>query len=357
MTHNFNAGPAVMPQPVLAQIQAELLDYRGTGMSIMEISHRSKEFEAINQSAEHRIKTLLGAGDNYRALFVQGGASLQFAMIPLNFLPAGAYADYIVTGAWGEKALEEAQQIGDARLAGTSAAGGYRNVPHTLALSPGAAYVHLTTNETIQGVQFHALPDVGDVPLIADMSSDFLSRPTEIGRYALAYGGAQKNMGPSGVTVVLIRDDLLARASKSAPTMLRYTTHAKTNSLYNTPPAFGIYALDLVLAWIADQGGLAGMGARNTAKAATIYTAIDSSGGFYTGHAAADARSQMNVTFRLPDAALEKIFVAEALAVGMVGLAGHRSVGGVRASIYNALEPASCDLLAHFMGEFVRRHG
>ncbi|NTW01060.1 MAG: 3-phosphoserine/phosphohydroxythreonine transaminase [Oscillochloris sp.] len=357
--HNFNAGPAVLPQAVLAQAQAELLDYQGRGMSILEMSHRSKEYEAVNTQAESRIKAILGLGDDYRALFLQGGASFQFAMIPLNFLPAGAVADYIVTGSWGEKAIEEARRVGEARVAASTAEGGFRCMPAAseIALSDSPAYVHITTNETIQGVQWADLPDVGAAPLIADMSSDIMSRPLDARRFALIYAGAQKNIGPAGVTAVIIREDLIAKGRKDLPSILRYATFAKNSSLYNTPPAFSVYLLNLVLGWIIDQGGLEAMQVRNQGKADLVYTAIDSSGGFYRGHAAPEARSQMNVTFRLPDEALEKQFVAEAQANGMIGLGGHRSVGGVRASIYNALEKDSCETLASFMGEFLRKNG
>lgn len=357
--HNFNAGPAVLPQAVLAQAQAELLDYQGRGMSILEMSHRSKEYEAVNAQAESRIKAILGLGDDYRALFLQGGASFQFAMIPLNFLPAGAVADYIVTGSWGEKAIEEARRVGEARVAASTAEGGFRCMPAAseIVLSDSPAYVHITTNETIQGVQWADLPDVGAAPLIADMSSDIMSRPLDARRFALIYAGAQKNIGPAGVTAVIIREDLIVKGRKDLPSILRYATFAKNSSLYNTPPAFSVYLLNLVLGWIIDQGGLEAMQVRNQGKADLVYTAIDSSGGFYCGHAAPEARSQMNVTFRLPDEALEKQFVAEAQANGMVGLSGHRSVGGIRASIYNALEKDSCETLASFMGEFLRKNG
>lgn len=357
--HNFNAGPAVLPRAVLAQVQAELPDYRGRGMSILEMSHRSKEYEAVNSSAEARFKALLGLGDDYRVLLMQGGASTQFALLPLNFLPPGGTADYIVTGAWGEKALEEAQRVGGARLAGGTAAGGYRALPGQaqLDLAAGAAYVHLTTNETIQGVQWHSLPDCGATPLVADMSSDILSRPLDAGRFAMLYAGAQKNIGPAGVTAVVIRQQFLEQARGELPTIFSYRTYAKNNSLYNTPPVFAVYMLDLVLAWIEAQGGLAAMEARNTRKAGHIYAAIDRSGGFYRGHAEPAARSLMNVTFRLPEEALEKQFVKEAEAASLVGLAGHRSVGGIRASLYNALEEEAAATLAAFMDEFARRNG
>jgi phosphoserine aminotransferase len=355
--HNFNAGPAVLPRPVLERAQAELLDYRGRGMSILEMSHRSKEYEAVNASAEARLKGLLGLGDDYRALFLQGGASGQFAMLPLNFLAPGASADYIVTGAWGEKAVEEARRLGAARVAASTAEGGFRAVPAALDLAPGAAYVHLTTNETIQGVQWQGLPALGDAPLVADMSSDILSRPIDASRFAMIYAGAQKNIGPAGVTAVVIRQSFLERARGDLPAILSYKTFAKNSSLYNTPPVFAVYMLDLVLGWIEEQGGLAAVAERNARKAALVYGAIDRSGGFYRGHAEPASRSLMNVTFRLPEAALEAQFVQQAEAAGMIGLAGHRSVGGIRASLYNALPEESAAALAEFMDEFVRSNG
>ena len=356
---NFNAGPAALPHPVLEKVQAELLDYQGKGMSIMEMSHRSKEFEAINTRAEANFKRLIGVGDGYRVLFVQGGASTQFATVPMNFLPAGGTADYLVTGSWGEKAIEEAGLFGKANLAASTKADGYKRVPTPgeVKLSPSPAYVHLTSNETIQGVQYAAFPDLGDAPLVADMSSDILSRPIDAGKFALIYAGAQKNLGPSGVTVVLLKEAWLEKANKGVATMLRYSTHVKNNSLYNTPPMFGVYVLDLVLQWIDGLGGIAGIAGRNESKAIALYQAIDGSGGYYRGHAEPGSRSRMNVTFRLPSEDLEKKFVAEAKDAGMVGLAGHRSVGGIRASIYNAIDLEACQALASFMGEFARKNG
>lgn len=357
--YNFNAGPAMLPPAVLEQVQAELRDYRGKGMSVMEMSHRSKEFEAINASAEAAFKRLAGVGDGYRALFLQGGASTQFAMLPLNFLPPGGSADYLVNGSWAEKAVEEAALLGTARTVASTKADGYRRMPRPdeVTVSPDAAYVHLTSNETIQGVQFHAWPDVGDTPLVADMSSDIFSRPLDGKKFALLYAGAQKNLGPSGVAVVLLREDWLAKANKNVPTMLRYSTHVKNNSLYNTPPSFAVYVLDLVLAWIEKNGGTAGMAERNERKAKLLYDAIDQSAGFYAGHAEPASRSRMNVTFRLKSEPLEKAFLAEAAAAGMVGLAGHRSVGGVRASIYNAVGEDACRAIAGLMIDFAKKNG
>jgi phosphoserine aminotransferase len=356
---NFNAGPAMLPAPVLEQVRAELVDYQGRGMSIMEMSHRSKEFEAINAQAEALFKRLLGVGAGYRVLFLQGGASTQFAMVPMNFAPPGKSVDFLLTGAWAEKAFEEAAALGQARRAASAQGEGYRRVPRPaeIDLSKDAAYVHVTSNETIQGIQWPDFPDLGDRPLVADMSSDIMSRPVDAGKFALIYAGAQKNLGPSGVTAVLLRESWLDQANKGVPTMLRYATHVKNNSLYNTPPSFGVYVLNLVLQWIDKLGGLIAMAERNTRKAATVYDAIDRGGGFYRGHAEPPSRSKMNVTFRLPSEALETKFLAESLAAGMVGLAGHRSVGGIRASLYNAMSPEGCQTLAAFMGDFARRNG
>ena len=356
---NFNAGPAMLPPSVLEKARTELRDYQGRGLSIMEMSHRSTEFEAVIAQAEASFKRLIGVSDGYRVVFVQGGASTQFAMLPMNFLAPGATADYLITGSWGEKAVEEAAALGEARVAASTKADGFRRVPNAeeIRLGPEPAYVHLTTNETIQGVQYRALPDVGDRPLVGDMSSDILSRPIDAGKFSLIYAGAQKNLGPSGVTVVLIRESWLEKANKGVPTMLRYATAVKNNSLYNTPPTFGIYVLNLVLQWIDEIGGLSALSERNTAKAKTIYDAIDGSEGFYRGHADPDSRSSMNVTFRLPSEALEKRFVAESQSAGMIGLGGHRSVGGIRASIYNAMGLEGCRALTGFMSDFAGKNG
>ncbi len=364
--YNFNAGPAVLPLPVLEQAQQELLDYQGRGMSILEMSHRSKEYEAVNAQAETRFKVLLGLGDDYRVLFTQGGASLQFAMLPLNFLPPGGTADYVLTGAWAEKAVEEAAKVAatlstpaQVNSVASTREEQYRRVPSAaeINLSDSPAYLHITSNETIHGIQWHQFPDPGTVPLVADMSSDILSRPFDASKFALIYAGAQKNIGPAGATVVIVRQSWLEQAAKTPPTILRYATLAKNSSLYNTPPVFAVYLTNLVLGWIEAQGGLAAIAQINERKASTIYAAIDRSGGFYRGHATLDSRSQMNVTFRLPSEELEKSFVSEAQAAGMVGLAGHRSVGGIRASLYNALSLEACESLAAFMDEFLRNNG
>jgi phosphoserine aminotransferase len=357
--HNFNAGPAVLPLSVLERAQAELLDYQGRGMSILEMSHRSPEYEAINNEAETRLKQLLGVGDNYRVLFMQGGASAQFALVPMNLLPHGAVADYIVSGVWGEKAVEEARRIGTAHVAATTRESGYRAVPQldAIQLSDNPAYIHLTSNETIQGTQWAELPSFGATPLVIDMSSDILSRQIPTEQIGLIYGGAQKNIGPAGVTVVVIRQDLLERVRKDIPVAFSYAIAAKNNSLYNTPPVFSVYMLNLVLGWIEEQGGVAAIERQNLVKSGLLYAVIDNYSGFYRGHAEFGSRSTMNVTFRLPEEALEQKFLAEAQAAGMVGLAGHRSVGGIRASLYNALPIEACTALASFMNQFVAENG
>ncbi|MDD2421151.1 MAG: 3-phosphoserine/phosphohydroxythreonine transaminase [Heliobacteriaceae bacterium] len=356
---NFNPGPAALPLPVLAEAQRDLLAYDGTGMSIMEMSHRSAPFQAINAETEALTKELLGLNDDYRVLFLQGGASTQFAMVPLNFLGRDQTADYLITGSFSEKAHKEAQLIGKTHIAADTTTTGHNRIPPTdeINFSPNPAYIHLTSNNTICGTQWHEFPTDGDIPLVADMSSDILSRPFAVNKFALIYAGAQKNLGPAGVTVVIIRQDLLEKASTNLPSMLRYDIHAKNDSLYNTPPCFAIYMVNLVLKWVKNQGGLPAIARHNAEKAALIYEVIDNSGGFYRGHAVPDSRSLMNITFRLPGEDLEKAFVREATAAGLVGLKGHRSVGGLRASIYNAMSREGCVALAGFMREFQQKNG
>lgn len=356
--YNFSAGPAVLPLPVLEEAQRELVELPGVGMSIMEISHRSKTFDEIIGRAESGLRDLLNLPDNYHVLFLQGGASLQFSMIPMNFLPKDASADYILTGSWGKKAIKEAKRAGGVNVAATMADGNFTRVPQQdeLKLDPHAAYVHLTSNETIEGVEWKQEPEVGDVPLISDASSDILSRPLPIEKYALIYAGAQKNMGPSGVTLVILRDDLLARIPEGLHTMLDYRTHVEAKSLYNTPNTFGIYIIMLVTKWLLEKGGLEAMHRENEAKAKVLYDAIDATG-FYRGHADTDSRSLMNITFRLPSEELEKQFVTESTAAGLDGLKGHRSVGGIRASIYNAFPREGVEALVSFMKEFERKNG
>jgi phosphoserine aminotransferase len=355
---NFSAGPAVLPLPVLEEAQRELVTLPGVGMSVMEISHRSKTFDEIIGRAESGLRELLGLPENYHVLFLQGGASLQFSMIPMNLLPKDGSADYIVTGSWGKKAVKEAKREGAVNVAATMADGGFTRTPGAdeMKLDPKAAYVHITTNETIEGVEWKGEPEVGDVPLVADASSDILSHRIPAEKYALIYAGAQKNMGPSGVTLVIIRDDLLKRIPDNLHTMLDYRTHVENKSLYNTPNTWGIYIIDLVCKWLKDKGGLEGMERENEAKAGLLYDAIDATD-FYRGHADADSRSIMNVTFRLPSEELEKKFASEATAAGLDGLKGHRSVGGIRASIYNAFPREGVEALVQFMREFERTNG
>jgi phosphoserine aminotransferase len=356
--YNFSAGPAVLPLPVLEEAQRDLLALPGVGMSVLEISHRSKVFEEIIQGAEADIRRLGRIPDDYHVLFLQGGASLQFSMVPMNLLPAGGKADYIITGAWSKKAMKEAQKVGQINVAATTEPENFTRIPRQdeLKLDPQAAYVHITTNNTIFGTQWRSEPEVGNVPLVADASSDIFSRPIDVSKYGLIYAGAQKNLGPAGVTLVIVRDDLLARSPANLPTMLDYNTHAKNKSLYNTPPVFAIYIVRLVMRWLIDQGGLEEMARRNQEKAKILYDAIDSSD-FYRGHAEPDSRSMMNVTFRLPSEELEKQFVAEAEKAGLSGLKGHRSVGGIRASIYNAFPRSGVEALVAFMREFERTRG
>jgi phosphoserine aminotransferase len=357
--HNFNAGPATLPLPVLEQAQAELLDYNGTGMSIMEMSHRSKEFEAILQETEASLRAVMGIPENYRVLFMQGGASLQFSMLPMNWLPGTGSADYLVTGAWGQAAVQEAQKIGVVRIAASTEDANFDRLPHVseMKLDPNAAYLHFTSNETIHGVQWPKEPAPPDgVPLVCDMSSDILSRPVDVSKYGLVYAGAQKNAGPAGVTLVIVRQDLLERTPPNMPVMLDYRQQAAKGSMHNTPPTFAIYVVGLVLRWLQNLGGLPEIARHNEVKAQTIYAAIDRSAGFYRGHARPDCRSRMNVTFRLPTEELEASFAREATAHGMIGLKGHRSVGGLRASLYNALPLESAQNLAMFMDNFRLRH-
>ena len=355
---NFAAGPAVLPLPALEEAQRDLVALPGVGMSILEISHRSKTFEKVIGEAEARLRRLAGIPASHHVLFLQGGASTQFSMVPMNLLGAGATADYVLTGSWGQKAVKEAKRVGDTNVAFTDEAENFVRVPKPgeVKLTPGAAYVHVTSNETIHGVEFKDEPSFGDAPLVCDTSSNMLSKPIDVARYALIYAGAQKNLGPAGVTLVIVRDDMVQRAPDTLATMLSYKTHVKEKSLYNTPPCFAIYMVGLVLKWLEDNGGLAAMAARNDRKAAKLYAEIDRTG-FYRGHAAKDCRSNMNVTFRLPSEELEAKFAADAKAAGLDGLKGHRSVGGMRASIYNAFPEEGVDALVEFMREFEKKNG
>ncbi|NLM37675.1 MAG: 3-phosphoserine/phosphohydroxythreonine transaminase [Firmicutes bacterium] len=357
--YNFYPGPATLPLPVLEAARDELVNFQSTGMSVMEISHRSKQYEALqNETADH-LKRLLKIGDNYKVLFLQGGASLQFAMVPMNFLTPEKTADYLVTGSFAEKAADEAKYFGQVHIAVNTKEENFRRVPGPaeLKFSPRPVYAHLTSNNTIYGTQWHTFPDCGDVPLVADMSSDILSRPFDIKPFGLIYAGAQKNLGPAGVTIVIIREDLLAKANPNLPVIQRYETFVKHNSLYNTPPTFSIYMVWLVLKWLEEQGGVEAIHQRNQEKAALIYDVIDQSGGFYRGHAEKNSRSLMNVTFRLPSTELEEKFVRAATEEGLIGLKGHRSVGGLRASIYNAMSYEGCKVLADFMRDFLAKNG
>ena len=356
--YNFSAGPAVLPVPVLEQAQRELISLPGVGMSVLEVSHRSKPFEDILARTETDIRALAGIPANYRVLFLQGGASLQFTMVPMNLLTSGTTADYLLTGVWATKAADEAKKIGDVHVAATTKAEQFTRIPRTeeIVLTPNAAYVHMTSNNTIYGTQWKELPSVGEVPLVSDTSSDMFSRPIDISRHALIYAGAQKNLGPAGVTLVIIREDLLGKSAASLPAMLSYAVHVENKSLYNTPPVFAIYLMGLVVKWILGQGGLEAVATLNQAKAGALYAEIDRSG-FYRGTAQKESRSLMNVTFRLPSEDLEKTFVKEATAEGFDGLKGHRSVGGIRASIYNAFPEDGVEALTSFMQEFERRNG
>ena len=357
--YNFSAGPAVLPVEVLKKAQAELLSLNGIGMSVMEISHRSKHFEPILEGAVSGIRELLNVPPNYKILFLQGGASLQFSMIPLNFLSEDETADYIVTGAWGVKAVKEANRCGSVNVIFSTESENFKSVPTQDELNFGASanYVHYTSNETIEGVQFKYDLDGGGIPVICDMSSDILSKPIDIEKYALIYAGAQKNIGPSGVTLVIIRDDLLEKVPQNQHSTLDYRAIAKNNSMLNTPNTWGIYIIDLVCKHIKNYGGLTAMEKKNDEKAGILYNAIDASDGFYRGHADPEARSTMNATFNLPSKELEQQFASEAAANGLDGLKGHRSVGGIRASIYNAFPSEGVEALVDFMRDFSQKNG
>ena len=360
--YNFNAGPSAISLSVLEKAHQELLDFKGTGMSIMEHSHRGKDYENVHNEAISLIKELLSLSEDYQVLFLQGGASLQFSMIPMNFLPAGKKAAYVMTGAWSERAYEEAEKVGDIYEAASTKDGNYCRIPRLdeLKYSQDDVYLHITSNNTIFGTQWHEFPDTGKVPIICDMSSDILAKPMKcIEKFGLIYAGAQKNLGPSGVTVVIAKNELLEKANScpKMPTMLKYSTYTKNNSLYNTPPTFAIYLMSLVLAEVKKIGGVEAMYKRNSEKAALIYDTIDKSNGFYKGHAEKDSRSIMNITFRMKTEELEKQFLKEAGAAGFVGLAGHRSVGGLRASAYNAVPYEACKALQEFMTGFMNKNG
>jgi phosphoserine aminotransferase len=352
--HNFNPGPAALPLPVLEQVQRELLDWEGSGMSVLEVSHRGGIYERIHNEAIYNLRALFGCREDYAILFMGGGASTQFALVAMNLLPKGSHAEYVTTGYFAEGALREAQKLGDAREIWSSAAARHDHVPapHEFRVNPQAVYLHYTSNNTIEGTQYPYVPDSGRVPLVCDMSSDVLSRPLDVSRFGLIYAGAQKNIGPAGVTIVIIRKDLLERSPADLPSTFSYRRMAEENSLLNTPPVFAIYMVKLVTEHWLKQGGLEAVGACNAKKAQFLYDAIDNSDGFYRGCARPESRSQMNVTFRLPTQELEQRFVAESAQAGLIGLKGHRSVRGIRASLYNAVGVESVRLLVEFMTDF-----
>ncbi|MET0102820.1 MAG: 3-phosphoserine/phosphohydroxythreonine transaminase [Sedimenticola sp.] len=355
--YNFSAGPAALPEDVLKQAQEELLDWHGSGMSVMEMSHRGKEYMSIASEAESDLRELMAIPGNYKVLFLQGGASSQFAMIPLNLLKGKSGADYINTGSWSKKAIAEAKRYCDVNIAGASPDGQF-TVPaqEALSLNGDAAYVHYTPNETIQGIEFPYVPETGDVPLVADFSSTIISRPVDVSRYGIIYAGAQKNIGPAGLTVVIVREDLIGGAADNTPTMFNYETHAGADSMYNTPPTYGWYLAGLVFKWIKNNGGLTAMAEVNERKAGALYQAIDDSD-FYNNPVDPACRSWMNVPFTLADAELDATFLSEAAEAGLKTLKGHRSVGGMRASIYNAMPEAGVQALIDFMADFEKRNG
>lgn len=351
-TTNFNAGPAALPLEVLQTAQKELIDFNESGMSVMELSHRSKEYEAVHQKAKSLLIELMGIPDDYDILFLQGGASLQFSMLPMNFLTPEKTAHFVMTGAWSEKALAEAKLFGNTSVTATSESDNYSYIPEVdLTDVKDGAYLHITSNNTIFGTQWQEFPS-SPIPLVADMSSDILSRKIDVSKFDVIYGGAQKNLGPSGVTVVVMKKSWLQNENANVPKILKYLTHVKADSLYNTPPTFAIYMLSLVLEWLKKNGGVEAAEQRNEQKAQLLYSCIDESNGFYKGHARKDSRSRMNVTFTLRDDSLTKKFVQEAKEAKMVGLGGHRSVGGCRASIYNAVSLEDCETLTAFMKKF-----
>ncbi|MCW3053521.1 MAG: phosphoserine aminotransferase apoenzyme [Chthonomonadales bacterium] len=357
--HNFSAGPAVLPIEVLEEASRGVLEISGSGMSILEVSHRGKDYEAIHFDAKDRMLRVLGLSpEEYTVLFLGGGASTEFALLPMNFLKSGQTADYVNTGEWGSKALKEAKRFGNVHVAGSSEDAKFSYIPTALDLTPDAQYVHITTNNTIEGTEWPTIPDTGNVPLIADASSDIMARALDYSRFHLIYAGAQKNAGPAGVTMVIARKDYLDRANDDIPTVFSYKTHAKADSLYNTPPAFAIYVVGLVLKWIEAQGGVTAVEKRNREKAGLVYDALDAYPGFYDPAVRSKAdRSLMNVTFRIVNADLDKAFLQGAQEREMDGLKGHRNVGGFRASLYNALPVASCQALAEYLHEFARQNG
>ena len=365
---NFNAGPAALPLPVLERIREELLDWRGSGMSVMEMSHRSPEYESISAAAEQKLRSLLAIPDDYAVIFLQGGGSLQFTMAPMNLCLPGKPVDVLHTGAWTSKAIDELKKGFLHNIAASAESEKFTRLPRPgeIKFSPDASYVHMCTNNTVEGTQWTAIPETGKVPLVADMSSDIASRPIEVKKFGLIFAGAQKNLGPSGVTVIILRKDLAERADKNLPTLLQYCTHIKEKSLYHTPPTFAVYVVGLVLEWIESLGGVPAIQKRNEAKAKLLYDTIESSGGFYRCPVEHSSRSKMNVIFRVDGTgskaaadreAVEKDFAAKAAAVGLVGTPGHRSIGGMRISLYNAVTLEAVEALTGFMREFQRTRG
>jgi phosphoserine aminotransferase len=354
---NFSAGPAILPIEVIEQAQQEMSDWRGSGMSVMEMSHRGKEFLEIATTAESDLRELLAIPSNYKVLFLQGGATTQFAMIPLNLMPKTGKADYANTGSWSKKAIAEGKRFGEVNVCASSEADGFCSVPafDSWNLSADASYVHITPNETIGGVEYDGLPDTGDIPIAADMSSTILSRPVDVSKYGIIYAGAQKNIGPAGLTIVIVRDDLIGHAGDSCPGMLNYATHAEGESMANTPPTYSWYLAGLVFKWLKEKGGLSGMAEINKRKASKLYAAIDNND-FYSNPVAVNNRSWMNVPFILENAELDADFLAGAKEIGLVTLKGHRSVGGMRASIYNAMPEKGVDTLIDYMNDFATKH-
>ena len=355
---NFSAGPAMLPEPVLEQARAELLDWKGTGMSVMEVSHRGSDFVELAARSEATLRELLGISDDYHVLFLAGGATLQFASIPLNIAPPGSTVDYVVTGSWGKKAAGEAGRYANVNIAADGAGSNFTEIPDPAGwqVSNDAAYLHYTPNETIVGVEFGYVPEVSDAPLVADMSSTILSRPIDVSRFGIIYAGAQKNIGAAGLCVLIVRKDLTGRARRETPGVIDYETMAEADSMWNTPPTFSWYISALVFDWIRDQGGLSALAERNRRKADKLYSAIDASG-FYSNPVRVDCRSWMNVPFTLADSALDKRFLEQSNAAGLTNLKGHRLVGGMRASLYNAMPEAGVDALISFMEEFERTQG
>ena len=356
---NFSAGPSMIPVDVLESLGANMVDYEGTGLSLVEVSHRGAVYDKVHQDTISLIKELMGVPEGYSVLFIGGGATLQFSMLPMNLLLPGGSADYVNSGTWAKKAITEAKKAGKVNVLFDGSQDGYKSLPDPASLKPsaGSSYLHLTSNETIGGIQFKTFPETGDVPLIADMSSDILSRPVDVSKFGVIYAGAQKNLGPSGVAIVIIRDDLLERSSETLGAYLNYSVHAKANSLYNTPPVFPIWGIKLVLEGVKARGGAAAVAAENDAQAALLYNAIDSSGGYYRSPVDKSIRSSMNVVWRLADEDKEAVFIKEASQAGLIGLKGHRSVGGCRASLYNAMTMDGVKQLTSFMADFASKNG